>query len=79
MVLDYSVDFELVTTVDPPVIQVTGTKTETQQDTTWVLRPREFGSDAPLVLRNASLETQLKPYPAYQHPFRAQALAECGQ
>ena len=78
-VLEYSVDFELVTTADPPVIQVTGTKTESQGGTTWVFRPREFGSDAPLVLLNVSLETQLTPYPTYQHPFRAQALAECGQ
>ncbi len=77
--LDYSVDYELVTTDDPPVFHVTGTKTESQKGATWVLQPHEFGSDAPLVLVNGSLESQLKPYPAYQHPFRAQALAECGQ
>lgn len=76
--LDYSVDFELDATADPPVIKVTGTKTETQGGQTWVFPPREFGSDAPLPLRSVSLETQLKSHPEYQHPFRAQALEECG-
>ncbi len=77
--LDYALDFELVPTADPPVIIVTGTKTESEGGQSVVLAPREFGSDAPLELLNVSLETQLKPYPKYQHPFRAQALAECGQ
>lgn len=58
---------------------MTGTKTEIQGPKTWVFPPREFGSDAPLELKNVSLETQLKPNKAYQHPFRAQALADCGQ
>lgn len=78
LTLDYAVDFELDPTADPPVVTVTGTKTESQGGQTYVLPPREFGSDAPLELRNVSLETQLKPYPQYQHPFRAQALQECG-
>jgi hypothetical protein len=60
------------------VINVTGTKTESEDGQSRVLSPREFGSDAPLELKNVSLETQLKPYPQYQHPFRAQALEECG-
>ena len=76
--LDYSIDFELDATSNPPVIRVSGTKTESQGGQTWVFPPREFGSDAPLELKNVSLETQLKPYPQYQHPFRAQALVECG-
>jgi len=76
--LDYSLDFTLNAEADPPVIIVTGTKTESQVGRTWVFSPREFGSDAPLELKNVSLETQLEPYPDYQHPFRAQALEECG-
>jgi hypothetical protein len=76
--LDYALDFELDTTAQPPVVRVTGTKTEGQGGQTWVFPPREFGSDAPLVLKNVSLETQLTPYPDYQHPFRAHALTECG-
>jgi hypothetical protein len=75
---DYSLDFELDPNADPPVIKVTGTKTESEGSQSRVLRPREFGSDAPLELQNVTLETQLKPYPKYQHPFRALALAECG-
>ncbi len=76
--VDFAVDFELDPAVDPPVIKVSGTKTETQGGQTWVVPPRDFGSDAPLELKNVSLETQLKPYRQYQHPFRAQALQECG-
>jgi hypothetical protein len=76
--LDYALDFTLDPSADPPVIIVTGTKTETQGGHVWVFPPREFGSDAPLELKNVSLETQLEPYPDYQHPFRAQALEECG-
>lgn len=77
--LDYSVDFELEAKSDPPVINVSGTRTARVGGQTNVQPPREFGSDAPLVLRNVSLETQLAAYPQYQHPFRAQALQECGK
>ena len=77
--LDYSIDFTLDTSVDPPVIRVTGTKMLIDGGTQHVLQPREFGSDAPLVLKPVSLETQLKDHPEYQHPFRTQALQECGE
>ena len=77
--LDYALDFTLDPNADPPVIIVTGTKTVSEGSQSIGMAPREFGSDAPLVLQNVSLETQLEPYPKYQHPFRAQALAECGQ
>ncbi len=76
--VDFALDFELDPTADPPVIVVTGTKTESQVGVVASFPPREFGSDAPLPLLNVALETQLQPYPKYQHPFRAQALAECG-
>jgi len=79
LTLDYSLDFKLNTEPNPPVIIVTGTKTETKDGQTWVFPPREFGSDAPMEVKNLSLETQLAAYPDYQHPFREQALAECGQ
>lgn len=77
--LDYALDFALNADNKPSIIVVTGTKTESEGDQFVVLPPREFSSDAPLTLQNDSLETQLKPYPQYQHPFRAQALAECGE
>ena len=77
--LDYAIDFELDAEAEIPVFRVTGTKIETLEGQSYVLPPREFGSDAPLELKNVSLETQLAPYPDYQHPFRAQALAECGE
>ena len=77
--LDYSIDFTLDMSSDPPVIRVTGTKTLTDPGAQHVLQPREFGSEAPLVLKPVSLETQLKDHPEYQHPFRTQALQECGE
>lgn len=76
--LDYSIDFALDAAAVPPVIKVSGTKTESEGSQSRVFQPREFGSDAPLVARNVSLEAQLKGHPELQHPFRAQALAECG-
>ncbi len=79
--LDYSLDFTLNPNAKSPVITVSGTKTLTQQSgqTNVFSGPVEFGAKAPLLLKNFSLETQLKPYPKLQHPFRAQALKECGQ
>jgi hypothetical protein len=76
--LDYALDFALDTTGDSPVIRVTGTKTESEGSQSRVFPPGEFSSKNPLELKNVPLETQLQPYPQYQHPFRAQALAECG-
>ena len=76
--LDYALDFFLDTTTDIPVIRVSGTKTESEGSQSIVLQPREFSSDSPIELKNVSLETLLLPYPNYQHPFREQALAECG-
>jgi hypothetical protein len=63
------------------VITTSGTKTLTQQSgqTNVFNAFVEFGAKAPMALQNFSLETQLKPYPKYQHPFRAQALKECSQ
>lgn len=77
--MDYAVGFELDTGTDPPVINVSGTRTYRQGVQTVVTPAREFGTDAPLVLRNVSLETQLEGYPQYQHPFRTQALQDCGE
>jgi DNA-binding CsgD family transcriptional regulator len=80
--LDYSLDFTLDPNTNPPVITVSGTKILSNDGgggSQPYSGPHEFGSDAPLELKNVSLETQMKPYPQYQHPFRAQALAECGQ
>jgi hypothetical protein len=76
--LDYALDFTLDPSAEPPVITVSGTKTVTEGDQTRVFAPREFGSDAPLELKNVSLETQLEPYPDYQHAFRTQAREACG-
>jgi hypothetical protein len=76
--VDDSIDFTLDDTVDPPVIRVSGTKTESSGGQSFVFPPRDFGSDAPWELKNFSLETQLKDHPEYQHPFRTQALQECG-
>lgn len=81
--LDYAIDFTLDPNSNPPVIIVTGTKILSNDggggEQPYHRGPIEFGSEAPLELQNVSLETQMKPYPQYQHPFRAQALAECGQ
>jgi hypothetical protein len=76
--VDYALDFVLDANADQPVIRVSGTKTEAEGAQSTVLQPREFGSDAPLVLKNVSLETQLAPYAEFQHPFRTQALEACG-
>jgi hypothetical protein len=76
--LDYALDFTLDPNANPPVITVSGTKTVSEGVQSQMLAPREFGSVEPLQLKNVALETQLEPYPKYQHPFRAQALAECG-
>jgi hypothetical protein len=75
--VEWRLDYTLDSAAEPPTIVVSGTQHETPEGGSEVVFPTNFGTGDGITLVNVTLPTLLAGH-GYNHPFLAQAAADCG-